>query len=62
LETLSSVGYNFQIETTYRAYRLGATIQELPITFTERTVGQSKFSPGILIESFWRVLELRFKK
>lgn len=62
LDELSSVGYNFQIETTYKAYKLGFKIVETPIIFTERAEGKSKFSPKIMLESFWRVLILRFKK
>jgi len=62
LEKLSSTGYNFQIETTYRAHQLGFKICEIPITFTERKTGQSKFSLGIILESFWRVIQLRFQK
>lgn len=56
---LSSVGYNFQIETTYRAHQAGVRIVETPIIFTERQVGTSKFSLKILLESFWKVLRLR---
>ena len=59
LDRLSSVGYNFQIETTYFAHRQGARIVEAPITFTERAAGRSKFSLKIIIESFWKVLRLR---
>ncbi len=62
LDELSSVGYNFQIETTYKVYKLGFKIVETPIIFTERAEGKSKFSPKIMLESFWRVLILRFKK
>lgn len=62
LESLSSVGYNFQIETTYRAHQQGFKICEVPITFTERASGKSKFNPGIMLESFWKVLMLKFKK
>lgn len=61
LDDLSSVGYNFQIESTYKAHNKGFKIVEIPIIFTERTEGDSKFSIKIMIESFWKVLELRFK-
>lgn len=61
LDDLSSVGYNFQIETTYRAYRKGFRISEIPIIFTERTTGKSKFSLPIILESFWKVFILRIK-
>ncbi|OHA13498.1 MAG: dolichyl-phosphate beta-D-mannosyltransferase [Candidatus Tagabacteria bacterium RIFCSPLOWO2_01_FULL_39_11] len=62
LDHLSSVGYNFQIETTYRAYQQGFRIIEIPIVFSERAEGQSKFSLKIILESFWQVLLLRFRK
>lgn len=60
LESLDSVGYNFQIETTYKAHRKGYKICELPITFTERKAGKSKINFPIILESFWKVLALRF--
>ncbi len=60
LDSLSSVGYNFQIETTYKAFKCGFKIKEIPIVFTERAKGESKFSPKIILESFWRVLQLRW--
>lgn len=62
LNSLSSVGYNFQIETTLAAHKKGYKICEIPITFTERKGGASKFNIGIIFESFWKVLLLRFKK
>ena len=62
LDVLSSVGYNFQIETTYKAFKKGYAIAEIPIVFTERRTGSSKFNVGIIIESFIRVLMLRFRK
>lgn len=62
LPSLSSVGYNFQIETTYAAHKKGFRICEIPITFTERKTGASKFNIGIMLESFWKVLALRFKR
>lgn len=62
LDSLSSVGYNFQIETTYRAHQKGYKICEVPISFTERKTGASKFNLGIILESFWKVLLLRFRR
>lgn len=61
LSRLSSVGYNFQIETTYKAHRLGCKIVEVPIMFYERAEGKSKFDFRIMIESFWKVILLKFK-
>ncbi|MCL5794899.1 MAG: polyprenol monophosphomannose synthase [Patescibacteria group bacterium] len=62
LDSLSSVGYNFQIETTYKTYKLGFKIKEIPINFIERVGGKSKFSIKIILESFWKVLLLRMNK
>ena len=56
---LSSVGYNFQIETVYRTHAARFRIAEIPITFTERKRGISKMNIGIVLESFWKVLMLR---
>lgn len=62
LDKLSSTGYNFQIETTYFVHKNGAKICEIPIIFTERKFGVSKFNLSIMLESFWKVLMLRIKK
>src|SRR3989338_227831 len=62
LSTVSSIGYNFQIETTYLARKKGFRICEIPIFFTERKTGTSKFNVGIIIESFIKVFLLRFGK
>lgn len=59
LDSLSSVGYNFQIETTYKAHAAGNRIAEIPISFTERKRGKSKMNFKIILESFWKVLKLR---
>ncbi len=53
-------GYVFQIEMTYRANRLGARIREVPITFRDRRVGQSKMSRRIVVEALVVVCLLRF--
>jgi len=52
-------GYVFQIEMTYRATRAGARIRELPITFRDRRVGQSKMSRRIVAEALVVVVQLR---
>jgi dolichol-phosphate mannosyltransferase len=52
-------GYVFQIEMTYRANRLGARIREVPITFRDRRVGQSKMSRRIVVEALVVVCKLR---
>jgi dolichol-phosphate mannosyltransferase len=55
-------GYVFQIETTFRASRAGARIREVPITFQDRRVGQSKMSRRIIAEAFVVVVQLRFEE
>ncbi|MGZ4201701.1 MAG: polyprenol monophosphomannose synthase [Thermoleophilaceae bacterium] len=59
LATVTSKGYAFQIELTYRAARRGLRIVEVPIVFRERRVGQSKMSARIAFEAFWRVPQIR---
>jgi dolichol-phosphate mannosyltransferase len=54
-ETVSADGYGFQIEMTYRARRHGASIVEVPISFTDRELGQSKMSGAIVFEALWLV-------
>jgi len=52
-------GYVFQIEMTFRASRAGARIREIPITFHDRRVGQSKMSRRIVVEALVVVVQLR---
>jgi dolichol-phosphate mannosyltransferase len=51
LGTVRSDGYAFQLEMALRAWRAGFTVVELPITFTERSEGASKFSRAIVREA-----------
>jgi dolichol-phosphate mannosyltransferase len=53
-------GYVFQIEMTYRASRFGARVVEVPITFRDRQVGQSKMSRRIIVEALLVVISLRW--
>ncbi|WP_084283996.1 polyprenol monophosphomannose synthase [Solirubrobacter soli] len=62
LEQVSSEGYVFQIEMTYRAVRGGARVAEMPIVFNDRTFGESKMSGSIVKEALLRVPQLRFAK
>jgi dolichol-phosphate mannosyltransferase len=55
-------GYVFQIEMTWRASRAGARLRELPITFRDRRVGQSKMSRRIIVEALVVVIQLRFEQ
>jgi dolichol-phosphate mannosyltransferase len=61
-EGIHAGGYVFQIETTFRASRAGARIREVPITFQDRRVGQSKMSRRIIAEAFVVVVQLRFEE
>ena len=61
LERISSKGYAFQIETTYRALRAGYRVVEIPIVFTDREAGRSKMSRGIVLEAIARVPALRLR-
>ena len=61
LDRISSKGYAFQIETTYRALRRGFRVTEIPIVFTDREAGRSKMSRGIVLEAIARVPALRLE-
>lgn len=54
-------GYGFQIEGTYRTLRRGLRVTEVPITFTDRRVGESKMSGSIVVEAFLQVPRLRWR-
>jgi len=49
--TVRADGYGFQIEMTYRARKGGATITEVPISFSDRELGESKMSSAIVVEA-----------
>jgi len=61
LDAISSRGYAFQIETTYRALRAGFRVAEIPISFVDRELGGSKMSRRIVLEAIWRVPALRLR-
>lgn len=61
LNKISFIGYAFQIEMKYTAWKLNFKIKEIPIIFADRIEGQSKMSKGIIREAFWGVIKLRFK-
>jgi len=50
-QTALADGYGFQIEMTYRARRAGASIVEVPISFSDRVLGESKMSSAIVVEA-----------
>jgi dolichol-phosphate mannosyltransferase len=61
LDAITFMGYAFQIEMKYTAYRKGFKIVEVPITFVDRVLGTSKMSTKIFKEAFWGVIQMRFK-
>lgn len=62
LDEVKFIGYAFQIEMKYRAWRLGFRIKEVPITFKDRVEGVSKMSTGIIQEAMSGVWQMRFGK
>jgi dolichol-phosphate mannosyltransferase len=59
LEQVRSNGYSFQIEMSFRAWRKGFRLTEVPIVFTDRIEGQSKMNRKIVREAIWMVWWLR---
>jgi dolichol-phosphate mannosyltransferase len=62
LDSIESMGYCFQIDMTWRLLGNGRTVVEVPITFTERTVGQSKMSESIFREAAVNVARWGWEK
>lgn len=60
LTKVRSNGYAFQIEMSYRAWKRGFKIVEVPIVFVDRTEGQSKMSKAIVREAVWMVWRFRW--
>jgi len=61
VDAITSRGYAFQIETTYRALRAGFRVIEVPIAFVDRERGSSKMSRRIMLEAIWKVPALRLR-
>ncbi|MEY2830199.1 MAG: hypothetical protein RIQ33_2057 [Bacteroidota bacterium] len=62
LNTIQFIGYAFQIEMKYKAWKAGFKLVEVPITFKDREMGNSKMSAGIFSEAFSGVWKMRFGK
>jgi dolichol-phosphate mannosyltransferase len=60
LDRVRSNGYAFQIEMSFRAWKRGFRIAEIPIVFVDRTEGESKMSGHIVREAVWMVWRLRW--
>ena len=62
LDSITSAGYAFQVEMTYRAVQAGLDVVEVPITFRDRRVGESKMTGSIVSEAAFKVPALRFRR
>ena len=60
-DKIQFVGYAFQIEMKFKAWKYGFNIVEVPVIFTDRTEGTSKMSGGIFMEAVVGVLQMKFK-
>ncbi|MBN3662404.1 polyprenol monophosphomannose synthase [Ornithobacterium rhinotracheale] len=61
LNKIEFKGYGFQIEMKYKIWKKGLKIVEVPIIFTDRTLGESKISNSIIKEGFFGVIKLKYK-
>lgn len=61
LDEVKFVGYAFQIEMKFKAIQYGFHVIEIPIIFTDRTLGESKMSTKIFKEAFWGVIQLKLE-
>jgi len=61
LDKIKFFGYAFQIEMKFTAWKFGFNLVEVPIIFTDRTLGESKMSSGIFKEALLGVLEMKWK-
>ena len=59
LDKIKLIGYGFQIEMKFTAYKFGFNIKEVSIVFTDRQEGTSKMSGGIFNEALWGVLKMK---
>jgi dolichol-phosphate mannosyltransferase len=61
LDKIHFVGYAFQIEMKFTAWKFGFSIHEVPIIFTNRVLGESKMSPGILNEAVFGIIKMKLR-
>lgn len=61
LDKIRFKGYAFQIEMKFTAWTLGFKLKEVPIIFTDRTLGTSKMSGGIFTEAFLGVITMKLR-
>ena len=60
-DNINFIGYAFQIEMKFAAWKIGFKIQEVPITFIDRKLGQSKMNKGIITEGVFGVIKLKWQ-
>ncbi len=61
LDKVKFVGYAFQIEMKFTSWKFGFKIKEIPIIFTNRTLGESKMSTGILSEAVFGIIRMKLR-
>ena len=61
LNKIKFIGYAFQIEMKFMAWKLGFSIKEVSVIFTDRTLGASKMSGNIVYEALFGVLKMRLR-
>jgi dolichol-phosphate mannosyltransferase len=61
LDAIHSNGYSFQIEMSYKSWRKGFRVCEIPIVFVDRRIGVSKMSKKIVYEAVWMVWRLKIR-
>jgi dolichol-phosphate mannosyltransferase len=61
LDKIRMIGYAFQIEMKFAAWKYGFKLVEIPIIFTNRSVGTSKMSGGIFNEAVWGVIAMKVR-
>ena len=59
LDKIKFIGYAFQIEMKFRAFKKKFKIVEIPVVFTDRTKGESKLSSGIISEAIFGVFKMK---
>ena len=61
LDKIRLKGYGIKVEKKYRAFKKGLNLVEIPIIFTDRTLGESKMNGGIITEAVFGVIKLKLK-
>jgi dolichol-phosphate mannosyltransferase len=61
LDKIQFVGYAFQIEMKFKAWKHGFTIKEVSVIFTDRSLGESKMNRTIITEAIFGIIEMRLR-